>query len=224
MEFCYTVEGTGSQAVILMHGWGCNHTTLASIERLLTGSFTVYNVDFPGFGDSSEPFFLTFGYGVSHERTGRDFDNSILEHLFRAELVGGGVGRYVLTVGRRRVGKDSDLDTDLLRRNIPIAELKREFGMFEGVPNDILLSAETEVRYEGYLKTSERERDKAKRMEEKPLPPDLDYEHIDGLRLEAREKLARIRPLNLGQAERISGVNPADIAVLMVYLTLKERK
>ena len=80
------------------------------------------------------------------------------------------------------------------------------------------------MRYEGYLKTSEREREKAKRMEEKPLPPDLDYEHIDGLRLEAREKLARIRPLNLGQAERISGVNPADIAVLMVYLTLKERK
>ena len=114
--------------------------------------------------------------------------------------------------------------SDLLRRNIPIAELRRKFGLFEGVPNDILLSAETEVRYEGYLKTSEREREKAKRMEEKPLPPDLDYEHIDGLRLEAREKLARIRPLNLGQAERISGVNPADIAVLMVYLTLKERK
>lgn len=113
---------------------------------------------------------------------------------------------------------------DLLRRNIPIAELRRKFGLFESVPNDILLSAETEVRYEGYLKTSEREREKAKRMEEKPLPPDLDYEHIDGLRLEAREKLARIRPLNLGQAERISGVNPADIAVLMVYLTLKERK
>ena len=113
---------------------------------------------------------------------------------------------------------------DLLRRNIPMADLKRTFGLFEDIPNDILLSAETEVRYEGYLKTSEREREKAKRMEEKPLPPDLDYEHIDGLRLEAREKLARIRPLNLGQAERISGVNPADIAVLMVYLTLKERK
>ena len=113
---------------------------------------------------------------------------------------------------------------DLLRRNVPMADLKRTFGLFEDIPNDILLSAETEVRYEGYLKTSEREREKAKRMEEKPLPPDLDYEHIDGLRLEAREKLARIRPLNLGQAERISGVNPADIAVLMVYLTLKERK
>ena len=58
VEFSYTIEGTGSQAVILMHGWGCNHTTLASIERLLTDSFTVYNVDFPGFGDSTEPPFV----------------------------------------------------------------------------------------------------------------------------------------------------------------------
>ena len=55
VEFCYTVEGSGSKAVILMHGWGCSHTTLAIIERLLTDSFTVYNVDFPGFGYSTEP-------------------------------------------------------------------------------------------------------------------------------------------------------------------------
>lgn len=59
-------------------------------------------------------------------------------------------------------------------------------------------------------------------MEEKPLPDDIDYSKIDGLRLEAREKLQRVRPLNLGQAERISGVNPADIAVLMIYLNLKK--
>ena len=113
---------------------------------------------------------------------------------------------------------------DLLRRGIPISELKAAFGLFENVPQDILLSAETEVRYEGYLKTSEREREKAKKLEEKPLPQDIDYTRIEGLRLEAREKLSRIRPLNLGQAERISGVNPADIAVLMVYLSLRERK
>lgn len=53
-EFCYTVEGEG-QPVILMHGWGCNHTTLASIERLLVAKYRVYNVDFPGFGKSAEP-------------------------------------------------------------------------------------------------------------------------------------------------------------------------
>ena len=64
--------------------------------------------------------------------------------------------------------------------------------------------------------------EKAKKSEEKTLPADLDYSKIEGLRLEAREKLQRVRPLNLGQAERISGVNPADIAVLTVYLSLKK--
>ncbi len=86
----------------------------------------------------------------------------------------------------------------------------------------MLLSAETQIRYAGYLEIGQKEIDKAKKMEEKQLPPDIDYEKIDGLRLEAREKLNRIRPLNLGQAERISGVNPADIAVLMIYLSLSE--
>lgn len=109
---------------------------------------------------------------------------------------------------------------DLLRRGIPMIEICRTFGIFENVPTDILLSAETEIKYEGYLKNSEKEIEKARKMEEKPLPSDIDYEKIEGLRLEAREKLNRIRPLNLGQAERISGVNPADIAVLMIYLSL----
>ncbi len=54
IKFCYTVEGEG-QPVVLMHGWGCNHTTLQSIERLLLPGFKVYNVDFPGFGGSTEP-------------------------------------------------------------------------------------------------------------------------------------------------------------------------
>ena len=90
------------------------------------------------------------------------------------------------------------------------------------VPYDILLSAETEIKYEGYLKASEKEMEKAKKMEDKPLPPDIDYAKIEGLRLEAREKLNRIRPLNLGQAARISGVSPADISVLMIYLSLKK--
>ena len=57
-----------------------------------------------------------------------------------------------------------------------------------------------------------------KKLEDRPLPPDLDYEAIGGLRLEARQKLDQIRPQNLGQASRVSGVSPADVAVLMVYL------
>ena len=111
---------------------------------------------------------------------------------------------------------------DLLRRGIPITELCENFHILEGVPKDVLLACETEIRYAGYLKRSEEEIEKAKRMEEKPLPPDLDYGKITGLRLEAREKLGRIRPLNFGQAARISGVSPADIAVLMIYLSMKK--
>jgi tRNA uridine 5-carboxymethylaminomethyl modification enzyme len=81
-----------------------------------------------------------------------------------------------------------------------------------------LETAEITVKYEGYLKQGYEQIEKAKRLEEKLLPADIDYLSIEGLRLEAREKLNQIRPLNLGQASRISGVNPADISVLMVYL------
>ncbi len=110
---------------------------------------------------------------------------------------------------------------DLIRRGIPIVEIAEAFSLFGNVPRDILLSCETELKYEGYLRRAALEADKARRMETKPLPPDIDYFSIEGLRLEAREKLDKIRPVNLGQAERISGVSPADIAVLMIYLSLK---
>ena len=63
--------------------------------------------------------------------------------------------------------------------------------------------------------------ERAKRLENKLLPADIDYDSILGLRLEAREKLNRVKPLNLGQAGRISGVNPADISVLMVWLSTR---
>ena len=109
----------------------------------------------------------------------------------------------------------------LLRRGIPLDDVRQAFGILEDVPRDVLLSCETEIRYEGYLKRSRAEAEKAKKMDLSPLPADIDYEKIAGLRLEAREKLARIRPVDLGQAERIPGVSPADIAVLMIYLSLK---
>ena len=75
------------------------------------------------------------------------------------------------------------------------------------------------MRYEGYLKQGYEQIERAKKLEDKLLPPDMDYLSLEGLRLEAREKLDKIRPLNLGQAGRISGVSPADIAVLMVWLS-----
>lgn len=83
---------------------------------------------------------------------------------------------------------------------------------------------ENEIKYEGYIKMEERRIEKFRQMESRLLPEDLDYASISGLRLEARQKLKQIRPLSLGQAGRISGVSPADIAVLLVYLESRNKQ
>ena len=107
---------------------------------------------------------------------------------------------------------------DMIKRNIPLEDIRKEFGLFDDYPFDILERVETDTRYEGYLQKGLEQIEKAKKLEEKRIPEDFDYLAISGLRVEAREKLDAIRPENLGQASRISGVNPADIAVLMVCL------
>ena len=80
---------------------------------------------------------------------------------------------------------------------------------------------EIRLKYEGYIKRQLRQIEDFSRLEEHRLPRDLDYDRVTGLRLEAREKLKQIRPENFGQASRISGVSPADISVLMIYLEAK---
>ena len=110
---------------------------------------------------------------------------------------------------------------DMLKRVIPLKDIMEYFHVFEEYSNDVLETAEITVRYEGYLKQGLEQIERAKKLESKLLPEDIDYSQIKGLRLEAQEKLERIRPFNLGQAGRISGVNPADISVLMVYLSTR---
>ena len=112
---------------------------------------------------------------------------------------------------------------DMIKRNIPLKDICDYFGIFEDYPYDIKERVETDAKYEGYLKKGREQIEKAQKLEEKTLPEGIDYSAIKGLRLEAREKLNAVRPENLGQASRISGVSPADIAVLMVYL-VKEGK
>ncbi len=77
---------------------------------------------------------------------------------------------------------------------------------------------EIELKYSGYIKIQQEQIDKMRKLEEKKLPTDVDYKTIKGLRLEAQEKLNKFRPLNVGQAGRISGVNPADVSVLLIWL------
>ena len=88
---------------------------------------------------------------------------------------------------------------------------------------EALEAAVVEMRYAGYLKKQEAAIVEQRRLEERILPPDIDYNTVSALRIEARQKLNKIRPLNLGQASRISGVSPADIAVLIVMLGKKSR-
>ena len=112
---------------------------------------------------------------------------------------------------------------DLLKRSIPLKDIMAHFHVFEEYDKNVLETAEITIKYEGYLKQGLELIERAKRLEEKTLPADLDYDQILGLRLEAREKLNQIKPLNLGQAGRISGVNPADVSVLMVWLSTQKQ-
>ena len=83
---------------------------------------------------------------------------------------------------------------------------------------------EVTVKYEGYISKQIAQIERFKKMEEKKLSSDIEYEKIDGLRIEARQKLDKIKPTSVGQASRISGVSPADINVLLVYLEKKRRE
>lgn len=110
---------------------------------------------------------------------------------------------------------------DLIRRGLPLGDVCEALGKID-FPRDVAESAEIYIRYEGYLKKNAEQIARAKKYEDKLLSEDIDYSKIDGLRLEAREKLNKVKPRSLGQASRISGVNPADIAVLTVWLSLKK--
>ncbi len=90
--------------------------------------------------------------------------------------------------------------------------------------NNVLEQVEIEIKYEGYIKRQLIIIEQVRKLENKLLPNDIDYSNIDGLRLEAREKLNKVRPESIGQASRISGVSPADISVLVIYLSTLKNK
>ncbi len=111
---------------------------------------------------------------------------------------------------------------DLIRRpQLSYADLAPFDPERPALPRAVAGSAEINLKYEGYIRRQLKQVEEFSRMEGHALSPDLDYDAIVGLRLEAREKLKKIRPENLGQAGRISGVSPADLAVLMIYLEKK---
>ncbi len=106
---------------------------------------------------------------------------------------------------------------DLLKRPEITMEFLNQFTNID-FPINVKEEVEIEIKYEGYIKKTEKEISKMLKLEEKQIPSDIDYQKVKNLASEARQKLEQIRPLSIGQAARISGVNPADISILAVYL------
>ena len=86
------------------------------------------------------------------------------------------------------------------------------------LPKDVIEQVSIEIKYEGYMERQLRQIEQFKKIENKKIPEGINYDDVPSLRIEARQKLSKYRPVNVGQASRISGVSPADISVLLVYL------
>ena len=112
----------------------------------------------------------------------------------------------------------------LLRRpQIHYGDLRPFDPEMPDLPDDVTEQVEISVKYEGYIQRQMQDVEELHRMERRTIPPDTDYHAIHGLRLEAREKLSAVRPMNIGQAGRISGVSPADVAALLLHLERAEK-
>ena len=112
----------------------------------------------------------------------------------------------------------------LKRGNISIFDVAEYFEGFGEFGKAAMTEVETDIKYEGYLGDSLKEIERNAALENKLLPEDADYSEIKGLRLEARQKLNKIRPLSVGQASRISGVSPADVNTLIIWLAMRESR
>ncbi len=158
------------------------------------------------------------------------------ERLRRVEEKYAAVDREVKRLAAKGVPPTPELNEFLTRRGTapvsdgaPLAALLRRPEIRYGdlapfdpdrpdLPPEVAEQVEISVKYAGYIQRQLQEVEELRRMEDRALPAGIDYASIQGLRLEAREKLAAVRPLNIGQACRISGVSPADVAALMIYL------
>ena len=132
------------------------------------------------------------------------------------------VNSFLRAHGSNEITTGARLSELLRRPELSYAALGEIDDDRPDLPRGVRLSVEINVKYEGYIRRELAEVERQRRLEEKRLPADIDYTKIAGLRLEAIEKLERIRPTNIGQASRISGVSPADVSVLLIYLSTKQ--
>ena len=124
------------------------------------------------------------------------------------------------------LSKPVSLEKLLRRPELSYKDLEFFADDLPEIKKDVQEQIEIQVKYKGYIERQQAQVEQFRKMEEKKIPEELDYDQLDNLRLEAREKLNKIRPISIGQASRISGVSPADISALMIYLEQynKEKK
>ncbi|CAJ1000710.1 MULTISPECIES: tRNA uridine-5-carboxymethylaminomethyl(34) synthesis enzyme MnmG [Bacillales] len=128
------------------------------------------------------------------------------------------VQEVLRAAGTPELTEVTDLAQLLRRPEITYQHIIQMVPTSEPVPEDVAEQVEIQIKYDGYIRKSLQQVERMKKMEERRIPDDIDYHQISGLSKEAQEKMSKVRPLNIGQASRISGVNPADISVLMIYL------
>ena len=154
--------------------------------------------------------------------------DAVAREIRRLERTGvaGGDGLNALLAERGTAPVDSGSRLiDLLRRpQLGYDDLAPFDPERPDLPQDVREQVAITVKYEGYIQRQQRQGAEFEKLERRLLPPDMDYSHIQGLRLEAREKLDALRPLNVGQAGRISGVSPADVAALMIWLQAHDKE
>ena len=135
------------------------------------------------------------------------------------------VNNYLKEQGTSELTTGSKLAELLKRTEITYASLAEIDENRPELPEQVKEEVEIQVKYDGYIKLQEMQVEKFKKMEKKLIPDDINYDEVKGICLEARQKLNKHRPHSIGQASRISGVSPADISVLLVYLqTIKAKK
>lgn len=131
------------------------------------------------------------------------------------------LNNYLASIGESPAPSGISIDQLVKRSKVEPLDLKRKLKLFKNFKNAEINEALIEIKYEGYLLRQNQLIEKERKLEEKKIPPNFDYNSVAGLRTEARQKLAEFKPLTVGEASRISGVNPADITILIMNLNKK---
>lgn len=140
-----------------------------------------------------------------------------LNELIKSE----NVNPFLVKMGENEVNSSISYYNLIKRNNITLQDICNYFNVFKNYSSCVIDEVNTIIKYEGYIKKQQEQIENLKKQEKLTLPQKFDYSLVKGLRLEAIQKLNEIQPINIGQASRISGISPADINVLIVYLKTK---